>query len=61
MLLPEVYGIEHNISRSAITEVSTHRSWGSNVTIAHEDGRALKLKLRDPEAFLAALKRARPT
>jgi hypothetical protein len=55
MFLPEMYGMEHNISRSAITGVSAIASWGSNVTISRRDGDDLKLKVRDPASFVAAL------
>jgi hypothetical protein len=56
MFLPEIYGMEHSIPRSAITQVSARRSWLSNVTISRRDGRELKLKVRDPVRFVAALK-----
>ena len=61
MFLPEIYGLEHNISRADIAQVSAHGSRGSNVTIACRSGRVLKLKLRDPEAFVATLKGTRTT
>jgi len=55
MFLPEIYRLEHNIPRADIVRVSAHGSRRSNVTIACRDGRELKLKLRDPEAFVATL------
>jgi hypothetical protein len=55
MFLPEIYGMEHNVPRSTITQVSAARSWGSNVTISRREGRDLKLKVRDPAGFVAAL------
>ena len=57
MFLPEIYRLEHTISRSAVRGVARIASrWGNNVTVTygpHE--RELGLKLRDPEGFVAAI------
>lgn len=55
MFLPEIYGLERTVPRYEIIEAEHRTSWIGNVEIALRAGRALKLKLRDPEAFLAAL------
>ena len=58
MFLPEIYRLEHTIPLAAVTDVvSNGNRWGNNVTLSYGlHGRQLSLKLRDPEAFKAALK-----
>ena len=46
-------GTQHFAIRLA--RVSASKSWGSNVTVSHRDGREIKLKVGDPASFVAAL------
>jgi hypothetical protein len=60
--LPEIYGLERTIPMSWIREVRRLRSFGllNNLAVVYDDGvqRELRLKVRNPEAFIAALGRS---
>lgn len=58
MFLPEVYGLEHDIPLSTISDASAARAWwGGNVSVSYgEQPRRLRLKVRDPAAFVDALR-----
>jgi hypothetical protein len=61
MFLPEVYGLERTVPLRAIREVKQTRGFGfiSNVAVTYGDRpRKLRLKLRDPGAFVEALGRS---
>lgn len=61
MFLPEIYRFERTIPRKAIRRATRTRSLlGINVVVDYGDlGQKLRLKLRDPDAFIAALERRR--
>ena len=61
MFLPKMYRLEHTIPIAAIRDVALNRNrWGNNVNLTYgAHARELGLKVRDPEAFVAALKRLR--
>lgn len=56
MFLPEVYGLERTIPIRSIRAVKRLRSLGlgNNVAVDYAESK-LSLKVRDPEAFVAAL------
>lgn len=62
MFLPELYGLEATLDRGAIRSVQPLTGWGPNnvrVVFADANGqeRAIDLKLRDRDAFIAAVQR----
>ena len=58
MFLPEVYGLERTIPIAAITRVDTPtRLFGSNVVVTYGGARrTMRLRLREPLAFVKALR-----
>lgn len=60
MFLPEIYGLERTIPVGAIGEVRQLRGFGSGNNVSVDYGEArLRLKVRNPEAFVDALAAAR--
>ena len=62
MFLPEVYGLERTIPIREIREVKRSRGFGllNNVAVTYgHEPRKLRLKLRNPQAFVEAVGRAR--
>jgi hypothetical protein len=57
MFLPEIYGLEKDIPLPTIARVERLRGWpGNNVAVFYGDPtRKLLLRLRDPDAFVAAI------
>lgn len=58
MFLPDVYRLERTIPLGSIKQVDTPRRFlGSNVVVTYGDARrVLRLRLRDPLAFVKALR-----
>jgi hypothetical protein len=60
--MPEIYGLERTIPIHSIREVRRLRSFGlfNNVAVVYDDGvqRELRLKVRNPEGLIDALRRS---
>ena len=60
MFLPEIYGLEVSIPVDDVLSVAEARHFGSNILVIYgEAGKKLRLRLRDPAAFVATLGRVR--
>jgi hypothetical protein len=58
MFIPEIYGLEHVIPVASVREVKVSDSrWRNNISIVFGVDGKLGLKVRDPEALAAALRR----
>lgn len=63
LFLPEIYRLEHSIPLRSIREArAASDGRGSNVVVRYgERGHKLRLRVRNPQAFLTALNRPLPT
>ena len=52
------FGLEHRVPVREVVSAGRRRTWaGGNVVVTLLDGTVLELKVRDPDAFLAAMQR----
>ncbi|HEY8573475.1 hypothetical protein [Phenylobacterium sp.] len=60
MFLPEIWGLEHAVPRHAVQRAEAKSTWRGRVVLLEIRGKrrdeTMELKLRDPDAFLKALR-----